>query len=149
MAGRIQRRTVGVCAVVISGLLAGCSAGGSTVPGNAASCVSPALTAAKGSVRAGSLVTVSGRWFVRECHDVIVNGQPVSPNAPLAAVTLVLKTHSGQVFTLTTVHPGNEGSFASEVRVPQAAGSGPASITSRDAVGNEPLGTDAKITIRS
>jgi hypothetical protein len=91
---------------------------------------------------------VTGRWFVRECHDVVVNEQPVSPNAQLAAVTLVLKTHSGQVFTLTTVHPDDEGSFASDVKVPQAAASGPATITSRDTVGNEPLGMDAKITIR-
>jgi hypothetical protein len=148
MDGRIQHRTVAVCVAMISGMLASCSSGSSTVTDNAASCVSPTLTASEGSVRAGSSVTVTGRWFVRECHDVVVKDQPVSPNAPLAAVMLVLKTHSGQVFTLTTVHPDNDGSFASDVKVPQAAASGPATIVSRDTVRNEPMGMEAKITIR-
>jgi hypothetical protein len=51
------------------------------------------------------------------------------------------------VFTLATVRPDHEGSFASQVRVPKAAAPGPATITSRDTAGNEPLGIDAKITI--
>jgi hypothetical protein len=135
------------CLVMISGVLASCSSGTSAVTDNAASCVSPTLTASDASVRVGSSVTVTGHWFVRECHDVVTNGQPVSPNAPIGAVALILKTHTGQVFTLGEVHPDNAGSFITGVGIPRTAESGPATISSQNAVGKDALGMDAKITI--
>jgi len=116
----------------------------SRVVNNAASCAAPSLQTSEGSVRAGSSVTVTGRWFVRECHDT---GQRASPNPPIAAVTLVLRARDGREFILTTAHPVDGGSFTAEVTVPQATALGPATITSRDSHGNERLGTDADITI--
>lgn len=148
MPERIRRRRMAAGLVMISGVLASCSSGPSSVTDNAASCVSPTLTASRASVRAGGSIAVTGHWFVRECHDVVSNGQLVPPNASIRAVALILTTRSGQLFTLAEVHPDNAGSFTTNVKIPRAADSGPATLSSQDVLGKNALGTDAKITIR-
>ncbi len=150
-----SRVVAAACVIVITAGIVSCGSGrtgggkGASVPNtgpatqSAASCVAPTLTASKASAHIGDSLKVVGHWFVRECHDVVINGETPAANAPMRAVPPVLRTKRGQVFDVGTARPDGTGSFSMTVRAPARAVVGPATVVSRDG-----FGIPVKIMIR-
>jgi hypothetical protein len=102
--------------VVLSGLLAaGCGGAGGA---GEASCVGPILTVATATAAAGSSVRISGRFFVADCHDVVVRGESPQANQPLGLLDVMWTDSAKSTQRVATVRPDSHGSIATAVRIP-------------------------------
>ena len=79
------------------------------------------LTVATATAAAGASVRISGRFFLADCHDVVVRGQSPQPNQPLGLLDVMWTDSAKSTQRVATVRPDSRGSIDATVRIPSDA----------------------------